>query len=139
MIQLYLECDPKPWSAPQKSGRRFFDIKSKDKELARWQIRQQYRGDPMTCKVMVEFEFYLRIPKGTSKKKLQEMRAGIIRPTFPDCTNMQKLYEDCLQKIIIDNDRQVDRISSIRFYSERPGVAIRVYPWEELRQKEGIL
>jgi Holliday junction resolvase RusA-like endonuclease len=39
---------------------------------------------------------------------------------------MQKLYEDCLQGIVIDNDRYSSEITSRRYYSEKPGVCIRV-------------
>jgi Holliday junction resolvase RusA-like endonuclease len=131
MIQLEIDCDPLPWSAPKKGKNGFFDIKYEHKNFARWQLKSQFRDQPLLGKISLEFEFHMKIPKATPKSTRRQMLDRRIRPTSPDCTNMQKLYEDCLQGIVIENDRQVDKISSIRYYSEHPRVVIRVKRWEE--------
>lgn len=135
MIQLELDCEPSPWSSPQKGKYGFWDPKSKEKEFARWQIRGQYRDPPLFGFVALEFVFFIPIPKATSKAKRTQMLRRQILPTSPDTTNMQKFYEDCLQGIVIENDRYANKVCSVRYFSERPGVLIQIRSWEEERGK----
>lgn len=132
MIQLQLHGKPVPWSASEKGRYCFYDPKGKEKEYARWQIKAQYRDRPIGGHVALDFIFFIPIPKGTSKAKRAQMLDGRILPTSPDTTNMQKLYEDCLQGIVIENDRFTNRVTSQRKYAEEPGVLIQVRRWEEV-------
>lgn len=136
MFQFRIDCDPLPWSAAQKGKHGFYDKKSKHKEFVRWQLKGQYRDMPLLGTVSLEFIFFIRIPKNASKALRKEMLNRRVLPTSPDTTNMQKLYEDCLQGIIIDNDRYANKITSVRYYSENPGVTIVVRPWNEEMEKE---
>lgn len=63
------------------------------------------------------------------------MEKGEIIPTRLDCTNMQKLYEDCLKKIVIDDDRNVAKIISEKSYAEREGIVIQVYTLKEFNNE----
>lgn len=145
MIQLQIDCTPEPWSASLKGKHGFYDKKSKHKEFIRWQIRGQYRDEPILGHVGIEFIFFLPIPKSTSKASRRQMIDRRILPTSPDITNMQKLYEDALQGIVIDNDRYSSEIHSRRYYSEKPGVTIRIRKIKEekslgeIPQQEGWL
>lgn len=141
MIQLHIHCDPTSWSAARAGKHCHYDPKSKQKDFARWQIKGQYRGVPITGHVALVFTFYIPIPKSASKAKRTQMLRRQILPTSPDTTNMQKLYEDCLQGIVIENDRYASDVHSRRFYAEQPGVDISVIPWEEftgMRVNENI-
>lgn len=131
MIHLKLDCDPSPWSAPLKGKNSFYDKKAKIKEFAKWQLKGQYRDAPIAGHVSLDFIFFIAIPKNTSKAMRKQMIDRRVLPTSPDTTNMQKLYEDCLQGIVIDNDRFASKISSARYYSENPGVWIVVKKIEE--------
>jgi Holliday junction resolvase RusA-like endonuclease len=131
MIHLHVDCNPVPWSAPKKGSHGFYDTKSKEKEFVRWQLKGQYRDTPISGHVSLDFIFFIPIPKATSKAMRKQMLERRVLPTSPDTTNMQKLYEDCLQGIVIDNDRFASRVSSARYYSEKPGVFICVRNWEE--------
>jgi len=131
MIQLQLDCEPTSWSAPLKGKNGFYDKKSKQKEFARWQILGQYRDQPLSGFVILEFVFFIPIPKSTSKVKRDQMLRRLILPTSPDTTNMQKFYEDCLQGIVIENDRYANKICSVRYFSEKPGVLIQVKSWHD--------
>jgi Holliday junction resolvase RusA-like endonuclease len=131
MIQIQIDCDPTPWSAPQKGKHCFYDKKAKEKEFTRWQIKGQYRDKPIQGYISLDFIFHIPIPKATSKAKRRQMLERRILPTTPDTTNMQKLYEDCLQGIVIENDRFSNKISSVRYYSEHPGVTVTIRTWEE--------
>lgn len=132
MIQLELTGKPVSWSAPTKGKNGFYDKKSAIKEQARWQIKAQYREKPLEGFVAVDFVFFVPIPKGTSKALKSQMLRRMVLPTSPDSTNLQKLYEDCLEGIVIENDRYVNRVSSVRYFSESPGVLISVRKWDEL-------
>lgn len=132
MIQIELYGKPACWSASRQGKHGFFDLKSKEKEYARWQIKSQYRDNPLTGPIVLDFIFFVPIPKNTSKALKAQMIRRVVLPTTPDTTNMQKLYEDCLQGIVIENDRQVNRISSVRYYSENPGILITIRRWDEV-------
>jgi Holliday junction resolvase RusA-like endonuclease len=138
MIQIQIDCDPTPWSAPSKGKNCFYDKKSKEKEFTRWQIKGQYRDNPIPGWVSLDFIFHIPIPKSTSKALRKQMLERRVLPTSPDTTNMQKLYEDCLQGIVIDNDRYSNKISSVRYYSEKPGVTITIRSWQEEMEKDLI-
>lgn len=131
MIHLHVDCTPVSWSAPLKGANGFYDKKSKIKEHVKWQLKGQYREKPLEGHVSVDFVFFVPIPKATSKAMRKQMLDRRVLPTTPDTTNMQKLYEDCLQGIVIENDRYVSKISSTRYYSEKPGVWLVVRKWDE--------
>jgi Holliday junction resolvase RusA-like endonuclease len=139
MIEIRLDCEPTPWSAPIKGRHTFYDKKSKEKEFAKWQIKSQYKGPLLNCFVAIDFVFHIPIPINTSIKGVKDRLDRKILPTCPDTTNMQKLYEDCLQGIVIENDRLSYKITSSRYYSNRPGVEIKVYPWPEKPKQKGEL
>lgn len=136
MFQFFIDCKPTPWSAPQKGKKGFYDKKSQEKEFAKWQLRGQYRDPPLKGSISLEFIFFSPIPKGTSKARMKDMRERRILPTSPDTTNMQKLYEDCLQGVVIENDRNCNKITSSHYYADRPGVSILVRTWEEEMNKQ---
>ena len=127
MIQLELYGKPVPWTASRSCGSHYYDPKAADKEVARWQIKAQYRDEPILGPVHLDFTFFIPIPKNISYIRRRQMLAHIILPeVMPDTTNMQKFYEDCLKGIVIGDDRSATDISSKKRYSEKPGVLIRV-------------
>lgn len=127
-IEITLDLDPVPWAAP-KLGRYgyAYDIREKDKRVARYLIGQQYKQAPITETVILAFVFFFSIPKSASKSKKEKMLSGEIIPTRCDCTNLQKLYEDCLKGIVIKDDRNVVYVSSYKLYAEKGRVQIKVY------------
>jgi len=137
MFQFQIHCIPVSWSAPIKGKSGFYDKKHKEKEMVRWQLKAQYNRDiPLKGLVALEFIFFLPIPKGASKAKRKQMLERRIFPMRPDTTNMQKLYEDCLQGIVIDNDCSCIDVHSKKFYSDNPGVTITVRTLEEQLNKD---
>lgn len=76
--------------------------------------------------------FCFPIPKSVSKKKHQEMAAGIIRPTKkPDIDNCIKAILDALNGIAFDDDSQVVCISADKLYSEKPCVIVILEEFED--------
>jgi Holliday junction resolvase RusA-like endonuclease len=126
-IEITLDLDPVPWAAP-KLGRRghVYDIREKDKRGARYLIKQQYLGEPLAGVVILGFTFIFPFPKKVSKAKKEKMLRWEIIPTKCDCTNLQKLYEDCLKGIVITDDRNVVYVSSLKVYGEKGKVIINV-------------
>lgn len=132
MIQLEVYGDLTPWAAPQKSNNRWFDPNSKRKDQIKWQIKAQYKGHLLAGATILDFTFFLPIPKSTSKIRRKQMLNGVIAPlVHPDCSNLIKCYEDCLKGIVIEDDRIVSEINARRRYAESPSVLIRVFTYQE--------
>lgn len=134
MIEINLQITPVPWAAPYRSKGIFYDIRDSNKNCAKFFIKRQYLDSPIKGYTVLKFTFTFSVPSSTSKKKRIEMLAGKIIPTRCDCTNLQKLYEDCLKKIVIDDDRKVAKIFSEKIYGEKEGVKIVVYTLEEYQK-----
>lgn len=132
MIRIVLPNIPVPWAAPKLSKRGLFDPRSKEKEFTRWQIKSQYRGETLKGYYRIFIRCIFPMPNSASEKTKQLMREGKIAPTGCDNTNLQKLYEDCLKKIVIEDDRNVVDIQTKKFYGERERVIIEIFPVETL-------
>jgi hypothetical protein len=74
---------------------------------------------------------YFKIPKSTSKKKMELMLQGKIRPIIkPDYDNIGKVVTDALNKIAYHDDAAVVDGFVRKFYSDIPRVEVKV---EELK------
>lgn len=127
MIEIEIPLPPLSWKAPLKGKYGFYDPQEKYKLCARFYVKEQYEDDPITDYVIVHLKFFFAIPKSFSKKKRALALSHKIFPTKSDCTNLQKLYEDCLKGIVIEDDRNVIKISSEKLYAESDLVYIIVY------------
>lgn len=136
MIELHIPLDPVPWTAPRISKRYTYDVRESEKRCVRYFIKQQYQKDPITEYTTIQFKFVFKPPASSSKKKRLEMLLGKIIPTKCDCTNLQKLYEDCLKGIVIDDDRKVAKIFSEKVYGEKEGIFIRVLTLKEYQNAD---
>lgn len=136
MIELIIPLPPVPWQASIKGKNTFYDPKEKEKRCVRFYLREQYEGDPIRDFTVLYFEFYFKIPKYITKKKLALINDGYLFPTRSDCTNLQKLYEDCLKGIVIKDDRQVVKIYSEKFYGFQEKTVIRVFTIDEFYHQQ---
>ena len=127
MIILDIPFTPVPWAAPKFSRYRTYDPKEKDKRAARCCLASQYKGEILDEIVMLNFTFFFKPPKSATKKQRISMINGDSIPTRCDCTNLQKLYEDCLKGIVIKDDRKVEKICSQKKYAEKEHTIIYVY------------
>ena len=126
MIDLIIPLPPVPWQAAIKGRWGFYDPKEKEKRCVRYYIKQCYKGDLITDYVRLYFEFFFKVPKSASNKKKMEMLQNKIFPTRCDCTNLQKLHEDCLKGIVIEDDRKVIETHSRKFYAEKESIHIKI-------------
>lgn len=124
MITITLDVDPVPWAAPKLSRYHTYDPKQAEKRAIRYLIKQQYDGDPIENYTELYFTFIYKTPKSATKKQRFLMLNRLIIPTKADCTNLQKLYEDCLKGIVIKDDRYVKSICSEKHYGLKGKVII---------------
>lgn len=135
MFIVEIPYEPVPWSPSRVSKFGTYDPKEKDKRAIRYLIRQNFHEPIMEGYVHVVLMFGFSVPKSASKKKRAQMLAGEIIPTRCDCTNLQKLLEDCLKGIVFKDDRMVESISSKKMYSHKPFMMALVYTNEEREGK----
>ena len=70
---------------------------------------------------------YYPITKSTSKKKRQQMLAGLIRPTKkPDLDNVIKSILDALNKVAYHDDTQIALVQAKKCYSAVEGLDVTV-------------
>lgn len=82
---------------------------------------------PFDGEVRVNICCYMAIPKSTSKKKAELMKAGEINPTKkPDTDNIAKSILDSLNTLAFKDDSQVVRLSVCKRYDQNPSVHIEM-------------
>jgi Holliday junction resolvase RusA-like endonuclease len=87
--------------------------------------------------LVMEIDAYYSIPKSTSKKKLEQMTQGKIRPTKkPDIDNLCKIIMDSLNKIAYYDDSQIVQATVNKYYSKTPRVHVRMRTLEEWEATE---
>ena len=116
-----------------RRGRFTYDPQQKLKEGYKWQVRSQYREEPLLQPVVVEAIFMMPIPKSTSKVKQRAMLNGTYYHTVkPDVDNILKFYLDVLNNLVVKDDNQVVEVRARKIYSSKPGVHLRITPIENL-------
>ncbi len=96
------------------TGRVYTPGKTKDYEL----LVQQYfkmkypRYEMLEGRLSINIIAYLKIPKSTSKAKVEEMLENKISPTKkPDVDNIAKSILDAMNNFVFKDDNQVSKIS----------------------------
>ncbi len=80
-----------------------------------------------TIPLRVELEVFRSIPKSFSKKKVDQCRCHIIRPTTkPDIDNYIKQIFDALNGLVWEDDAQIVRVEAGKFYCDAPRLEIIV-------------
>lgn len=140
MISIELFGNPVPQQRPRFARKGKFvscyDNQSKLKEGYRWQIKSQFREDPIKTPLAVDLIFFMPIPKSTSGIKKRQMGNGIIAHTKkPDIDNLQKFILDCLNKLAFEDDSQIVEIRAKKIYSSKPGTTVRLIPLADEKRK----
>src|ERR1044071_1242779 len=129
MIDLIIPGIPIVWRAPYVGSRGAYSPKYNEKRIIQTLIRSIYKGELIVNPIRCDISFYLPIPKSASKKKQRQMRAKEIRPTAGgDFVNLRKWTEDCLQEIVIENDRQIVEGETSKWYDDEPRTVVRILP-----------
>lgn len=101
--------------------------------------QQAMGGRPLlTGPVEVHLEAYVPIPESKPKRWKADALAGKIRPTKkPDLDNLAKSSFDALNLVVWTDDTQVTRAVLEKWYSDQPGLVLRVY--EMATDNEGVM
>lgn len=126
---IFIDHIPTPWAAHCGYGKNSWDKRHPQKEEYRRQIREQWgKEKAITSAVTLDIYYVFPIPKSTSKVKRDAMiKNEIDHLVKPDVTNLNKLTEDCLKGIAIDDDSIVTKITGQKRYGSRPCIQIWIH------------
>jgi len=94
-------------------------------------LRKQWKWPMLEGPLLVTFDFFIRIPKATSKKKRALMLSHELRPTQkPDRDNLAKLLSDVLQDVVYENDSCVVGGRVEKWFGEVPRSVITLIPYD---------
>lgn len=118
---------------PLKRGRhdiyhstKVFNSQVKEQKGIRWLIRSQYKDEPLKGPVGLVIYFGTPIPNNWSKKKRESYHQRWCDKT-PDIDNLEKMYADCGNKILFDDDCQIVFKTTYHYYDLSPHTIIKVY------------
>ena len=111
------------------TGRVYTPGKTKDYEF----LIQQYfkikypRYEMLEGRLSINIIAYLKIPKSTSKAKVEEMLENKISPTKkPDIDNIIKIVLDALNKMAFRDDSQVTKIEVEKIYGPVEKIKVKI-------------
>lgn len=111
------------------TGRVYTPNKTKDYEyLVQQYFKLKYPNYTMLIgRLKISIIAYLKIPKGTSKIKMQDMLENKISPTKkPDIDNIAKSILDAMNGFVFKDDNQVAKISIEKRFATEEKVEIIV-------------
>ena len=104
-------------------------------QVAAWEARRQYKGEPMEGPVGLTVYAEFRIPSSWPKWKREEAENGLVAHIVkPDGSNVLKAVEDALQNIVFRDDCQIASVMIDKWYGE-PGVTLEVRAIDTLHSK----
>ena len=101
----------------------------KHEQLVAWAYKAAAGGFSFPDETHIELRViaFMKIPKGTSKKKREKMLSGEIRPIVkPDWDNIGKLVSDALNGIAYKDDKYVVDAVVRKFYSDHPRTQVSI-------------
>lgn len=136
MIDLTFEVlgTPVPQHRPRfaRSGKfvRTYNVKEDGiyREKLYWEAKKALktpilRGIPLT----VTIDVFRQMPASLPPAKRDLALLGVVRPsTRPDVDNYLKQIFDGLNGIVWEDDGQIVTVTAAKWYSERPGIKVRV-------------
>jgi len=82
---------------------------------------------PKDTPLVATIQILVSIPKSFSKKKTEQALDDKILPTVrPDLDNFLKSALDPLNGILFDDDSQIVELTASKFYSNTPGINIKI-------------
>jgi len=135
MITVQIEGNPIAWKRP---GRRLigtnvitYDKQRKEKDQTQWQIRAQYREEPILVPIHMDIVFYRQMPKSLGKKLREQMLHDYVKCyRRPDLDNLAKYVLDCMTGIIFKDDAQVTELNLRKVWALKPFSLVRIMPYD---------
>jgi len=140
MIEIVLLGRPRGKERPRantQTGAVYTPEKTREYEAALKYAAMQVMGDRPPLQGPLEVDITIRrpIPQSWPKKKQEAARSGTLRPTTkPDFDNYAKTV-DALNLVVWVDDGQIVDGRVRKFYSDKPGMWIKV---EQIDPEEGI-
>ena len=120
-----------------RNGHAFTDEKTRNYEnlvkLLAMQAMEKAGATVTDKPVRATINAYFEIPKSYTKKKVQAIINGEIKPAKPDCDNVIKGISDGCNKVIFKDDVQIYSITATKSYItnlEKYGVYC-CFEWED--------
>lgn len=123
-----------------KFGLSFYTYDPQDeiKDHISSKIRSQWQRLPVRSPIYLKMGFYMYIPKATSKKRLQEMDdSKFLHLKKPDLSNMEKFYEDCMNRVVFFDDSQIVVKDTFKKFDLNPRVEIWIAELKAANKFEG--
>lgn len=111
------------------TGRVYTPNKTKEYEnLIQQYFKIKYpTSEVLENRICIDIIAYFKIPKGTSKIKVEEMKKGSVSPTQkPDIDNIAKSVLDAMNKIAFKDDNQVTKISIEKCFGTEEKIEIKI-------------
>jgi Holliday junction resolvase RusA-like endonuclease len=109
-----------------------YDKQKKDKDLVRWQMKFDYKEQPLTGPLRIDLVFRMAIPKSTSGVRKRQMIHGVIHHMKkPDIDNLTKFIFDCMNDLVFKDDAQICELNVKKIYSEYPSTLIKITALQE--------
>jgi Holliday junction resolvase RusA-like endonuclease len=123
-LTIRINVTPVPWKAPYVGKKGVFSPRYQVKKDTEQLLKSEYCGELITDPIRCDIYFYMPQPKQMTKH---------FATSGGDLTNLRKFYEDCLQGIVIENDRQIIAGYSAKEYSIEPHV---IYDIQKIKPPE---
>lgn len=98
-------------------------------DLVAWHGKAAMQGRaPLAGTCVLTLQVRMPVPVSWSKRRQAQALSGAVRPgTKPDLDNVVKAIGDSLNGIVWADDAQIVGLMVEKFYSESPGVTVRVH------------
>jgi Holliday junction resolvase RusA-like endonuclease len=122
---------PVPKARPRlgRNNHTFTPKSTSDAEKQIASVAKCYLARPFSVPVLIIVDFIYAAPKSWPRKKLLLLGSSLIpRDGRPDIDNLYKLVADALNGIAYEDDAQIVKITSGKFYGNEDGVHISIIP-----------
>lgn len=114
-----------------------YDPRKKEKDafkrFLRAYISKNYEGYQFPRNPKISFYFYCSIPISMSKKLRWYAERGLLRKrTRPDADNYVKLYLDCMNEILLEDDSHASIGDADKFFHAEPKTVIYIDECDEI-------
>ena len=108
--------------------------KTKDYEkLVQYSFKNQCKGQALQGALKIRIDFYMYIPKNTSKKRRKLKNDKEILPTKrPDFDNLTKSITDALNGLAFEDDNQIVEAHIYKYYSDEPRAVVKIEKIQEV-------
>jgi Holliday junction resolvase RusA-like endonuclease len=136
-----LDINPSPWAiGPVVTGRKggkIYGNVGRNQELHAYKeaVRELLEDTAVLVPGEVEIHMYF----WRQREEYLTHQARTHRKHEADLTNMQKAFEDALQRVLIENDKNVRAVRTVVVEQDTdttPCIAFRVVPWQGLDPSE---